>query len=69
VFGQNGRVLQLAPLVLMGAVTYIGAMLVLDREVCLDAFDLLGAFLGGRPPEDQVSPSNISPATGGTQEL
>ncbi|HEV8533649.1 MAG TPA: lipopolysaccharide biosynthesis protein [Methylomirabilota bacterium] len=72
VFGQSGRVLPLAQLVLVGAVTYTGAMLVLDREVCLDAFDLLGAFLGGRPPEPaegQVSQSNISPATGGKHGL
>jgi teichuronic acid exporter len=67
-FGQSGRVLHLAQLVLVGAVAYTGAMLVLDRDVCLDAYDLLGAFLGGRPPDEgQVSQFNISPAAGGKQ--
>jgi teichuronic acid exporter len=49
-FGQSGGVLHLAQLVLVGAVTYTGAMLVLDREVCRDAGDVFGAFLGRRAP-------------------
>jgi len=69
VFSQSGRVLQLAQLVLVGVVTYSGAMFVLDRDVCLDAYDLLGALLDGRRPEGQVSQSNISPAAAGKQEL
>ena len=46
VFGQSGGVLHLAQLVLVGAITYTGAMLVLDREVCRDAGDVFGAFIG-----------------------
>ncbi len=46
VSGQNGGILHLAQLVFVGAVTYAGAMLVLDRDVCRDAGDVLGAFLG-----------------------
>jgi hypothetical protein len=48
VFGHGGAVLHLAELVLLGVVTYTGAMLVLDREVCRDAGDVFGAFLGRR---------------------
>jgi len=46
VFGQSAGVLHLAQLVLLGAVTYTCAMLVLDREVCRDAGDVFGAFIG-----------------------
>ena len=46
VFGHSGAVLHLTELVLLGVVTYTGAMLVLDREVCRDAGDVFGAFLG-----------------------
>jgi O-antigen/teichoic acid export membrane protein len=46
VFGHGGGVLHLAELVVVGAVMYTGAMLVLDREVCRDAGNLFGAFLG-----------------------
>src|SRR5882762_5126084 len=46
VFGQSAGVLHLAQLVLVGAVTYTCAMLVLDREVCRDAGDVFGAFIG-----------------------
>src|ERR1700730_2898620 len=46
VFGHSGDVLHLAQLVLVGAVTYTFAMLLLDRDVCRDAGDVFSAFLG-----------------------
>jgi O-antigen/teichoic acid export membrane protein len=46
VTGPSGSFVHLASLVLLGAVTYIGAMLILDRSVMRDARELLRGFLG-----------------------
>src|SRR6266700_4108209 len=48
VVGQSRPILHLASLVLVGAVTYIGAMLVLDRDVCRESSESLRAFFGVR---------------------
>src|SRR5713101_2089561 len=48
-FGQSEHVLHLVSLVLVGAVTYIGSMLVLDRGACRESSEALGAFFGVRP--------------------
>jgi hypothetical protein len=59
-FGQGGHILLLASLVLVGAVTYIGSMLVLDRHVCRDSREFLGAFFGVRVQPNSYQPRPLS---------
>ncbi len=47
-FGQSEHILHLVSLVLVGAVTYIGSMLVLDRGACREGSEALRAFFGVR---------------------
>lgn len=44
--GRMGTAVHLAQLILVGAVTYTGSMLALDRNLLRDALDLLRVFLG-----------------------